>query len=362
MFLLACGIGLQETVDGFRLIDLACIKNALWEIRKMDAVREILRLEAERTAGTVMSTLLPGLRRKKVGGIELYAGEIRGDLHAASAARVLDKGDSLQVPKTRTSDETVVVPRGKAQLIPICVNRIPNASSGAEVHRGSVHRENPSRGETPSGDLQKAAAVQRDPVAENASRVMSGEIEEAVVGEVDQCFSIADPLKADVETVFIIQGVEYTDLQISGEAGLAIRAGPEEADTVREQLGVPELLMKAGFEVRVQVAAVVVVGQAVFDSVQREGRTGDAVGMAADSGAEEAACLILRQRIVAGNHVPGQAVGAGNQKTHEDGAVICHLGTHAAAVPDGKEGCMFARAGDTEISLLNQHGRSSFSF
>ena len=59
--LLYCGIGLQETVDGFRLINLACRKNALREFRKVNAVREILRFEAERTAGTVMSVLLPGL-------------------------------------------------------------------------------------------------------------------------------------------------------------------------------------------------------------------------------------------------------------------------------------------------------------
>ena len=178
--LLNCGIGLQETVDGFRLIDLACIKNALWEIGKVNAVWEILRLEAERTAGTVMSAAFSRLYRKKVGGIELDAGEIRGDLHTAAALRILDKGDFFQASGLGTGNETMVIPRSKAQLIPIRVNRIPDASSGAEVHRGSVHRENPSRGETPGRDLQKAAAVQRDPVVENASRVMSGEIKEAV--------------------------------------------------------------------------------------------------------------------------------------------------------------------------------------
>ena len=153
--LLYCGIGLQETVDGFRLINLACIKNALWEIGKVNAVREIFRFETERTAGTVMSTLFPGLRGKKVGGIELYAGEIRGDLHAASAPRILDKGDFLQASGFRIGDKTVVVPRSVAKLIPICVNRISDAPAGTEVHRGSVHRENPSRRETPGGDLQK---------------------------------------------------------------------------------------------------------------------------------------------------------------------------------------------------------------
>ena len=150
-----------------------------------------------------MSTLLPGLRGKKVGGIELYPGEIRGDLHTAAALRVLDKGDFLQVPKTRTSGETMVVPQGKTKLIPICVNRIPDAPAGAEVHRGSVHGENPSRGETPGGDLQKAVTVQRDLMVKDAPGIVPGEIEEAVVGEVDQGFSVADPLIADMEAVFI---------------------------------------------------------------------------------------------------------------------------------------------------------------
>ena len=144
-----------------------------------------------------MSTLLPGLRRKKVRGIELYAGKIRGDLHAASALRILDKGDTLQVPKTRTGDETVVVPRGVAKLTPICVNRIPDTLGGAEVHCGSVHRENPSRGKTPGGNLKEAVAVQRNPVVKDAPGIMSGEIEEAVVGEVDQGFSARHRARRD---------------------------------------------------------------------------------------------------------------------------------------------------------------------
>ena len=91
----------------------------------------------------------------------------------------------------------MVVPRGVAQLIPICVNRIPDAPLGAEVHRGSVYRENPSRGETPGRDLQKATAIQCDPMVEDAPGIVSGEIEEAVVREVDQGFPVTYTFVAD---------------------------------------------------------------------------------------------------------------------------------------------------------------------
>ena len=50
------GIRLQEAVDGFRLVDLARIKDTLRKIGKVDAVREILRLKTQSTAGTVMGS------------------------------------------------------------------------------------------------------------------------------------------------------------------------------------------------------------------------------------------------------------------------------------------------------------------
>ena len=187
-----------------------------------------------------------------------------------------------------------------------------------------------------------------------------GEIEEAVIGEIDEGFPVTDALIANVQTVGLIQRINNADVQIPGEARFAVRTGPEEADAVREQFRVPKLLVKAGFEIRVEIAAVVVVREPVFNAVQYKSCPRDTVGMPADGGTEKAAGFILRQRIVAEDHIPGNTVRAGNKETHEDRAVIRQNGTHTAAVLYGKEVCMAARPGNAEIRLFYQHGKVPF--
>ena len=214
--------------------------------------------------------------------------------------RILNKRDFLQLSGFSTGDETVVIPCGETQLVPIRIDPIPDAPAGVKIHSGSGHRENPPSGETPGRYFQEAATVQCDPVVEDTAGIVPGEIEKAVVGEIDEGFPVTDALIANVQTVGLIQRINNADVQIPGEARFAVRTGPEEADAVREQFRVPKLLVKAGFEIRVEIAAVVVVREPVFNAVQYKSCPRDTVGMPADGGTEKAAGFILRQRIVAG--------------------------------------------------------------
>ena len=159
-----------------------------------------------------MGSAFSCLRGKKVGGIELNAGEISGYIHTTAGMRILNKRDFLQPSGFSTGDETVVIPRGETQLVPIRIDPIPDAPAGTKIHLGSGHRENPPSGETPGRNFQEAATVQCDPVVEDTTGIVPGEIKEAVIGEIDECFSVTDALIANVQTVGIIQRIDNADV------------------------------------------------------------------------------------------------------------------------------------------------------
>ena len=80
-----------------------------------------------------MGSAFSCLRGKKVGGIELNAREISGYIHTTAGMRILNKRDFLKPSGFSTGDETVVIPRGETQLVPIRIDPIPDAPAGTKI-------------------------------------------------------------------------------------------------------------------------------------------------------------------------------------------------------------------------------------
>ena len=322
----------------------------------MDAVRVILRFQAQGAASAVDRPALSALIGKIIGRVKLHARQIGQDIHAQSGARILHGGNVPQRARLRAGNEAVVIPAGKAQLIPGRVDRLADGAAGAEIHGRAVHGQDPPGGQSPLPDFQKLRTVQCELLLQNSARVVPRQIEIAMVGEIDDGFPVAHALIENPQTVVVLQQISDADAQIAGEAALPVRAEPEKAHAVRQKLRLPELLVEAEREIAVQIGAVVVVRERIAHTVQREGGAGDPVGMAANGGAEKAAVrLVLREGVVAEHHIPAAAVRAGDEEAHENGAVVGDHGAHAAVVLHAVQEGVAARTGTPEGGLFNLH-------
>jgi hypothetical protein len=187
---------------------------------------------------------------------------------------------------------------------------------------------------------------------------MTGQIKKAVVGEVDEGCLVTDSLITDVKPVILIQRIGNGDVQIPGKTAFSVRAEAGKPYPVGQDFRIPKLLVKAQTEIRVEIAAVVVIGETVTDAFKRKGGAGNPVRVPADRGAEEAPAFVLGQGVVTEDDVTDGTVGTRNIQADKNGAVIRYNSGHAGFIGYCEAADRFPGSGNAEKRACNRQGQN----
>jgi hypothetical protein len=190
-------------------------------------------------------------------------------------------------------------------------------------------------------DRRVAVRRQGQDVAHRAfGRAFAGDVEQGVIGQVDDGRLVGGRAVGDRQVVGLIQGVGRRGGERAGIAFLAVGADMGEGDrgdrAALDVADLPDLLVEA-LDPAVQGGdAVVVQGQLVGLAVEHEPALADAVGEAADRGPEIAGVPGVGLGVLEAQGDVGLGpVAAGRDQRLQGGAVGDHRGADALAIGQG---------------------------
>lgn len=264
---------------------------------------------------------------QEITGVELDTGTVRVNCHAPP-------GYGIAQLSAGVAEHLVVVIIAALELQAFVVRvQIPGDGLGdPEVHGSALHAAQFAGGNGLGVIGVEETGGQRQHLIHGGIGVLvAPEVEVAVIGHVEYGVLIADRVIADVQAAFGIQTVGDANLGVAGEALIAVGTAQFQRDGgvgVGNQFPHSlEIEIGAGME----VVAVFVGGQGIVFAVQAEGRTLNAVGVAAYCGAQTAAAHGVADTVVAAqNNVSQVTLFVGNQQGNQGGAVVGDVSGDAA--------------------------------
>ena len=255
----------------------------------------------------------------------------------APAARGLGDHGHGRVRVRARGEQQAVVEAGRVAQQTRRLQARADAGGVAEVEHRACHAGQFARGHALGVGDGVAVGGDREAVRGQARAAGTGEVVEAVVGEVDHGGRVGRGRVVDVEGVLAAhQAVSHLHRHRAGEVLVAGGADEREHGTerggVRKIAALPDAPVEA-IRVAMQMHAFGVRHQGDGVAVERELGVADAAGVAAHDGAVAAAVGLVRgQRWQAQHHVDALAVAIGQRHFGQGGAVVDVGQAHAARV------------------------------
>lgn len=216
-----------------------------------------------------------------IGGVQLDA-RLRGMArHPAAGIRIEDPRRQLQATAPAIDDEIVVVALGSADI----TDPLADAAEGTEVERRACHRNDLARGNESGIRRGVLAGLDLEFVSQDIPVARARQVEIGVVGQVHHGGPVRLGAVGDEQLILVIPRVRHGDVQIAGVPLLAIDAAIAELGdggaAFDRRAGTPELRGES-FPAAMNMIASLVGGDAHLPALQREPRTVDPIGVAAD--------------------------------------------------------------------------------
>ena len=231
-----------------------------------------------------------------VGGVQLDAG-LRGVAsHPAAGICIEDPRRQLQPVAASIDDEIVVVALRSADI----TDPLADAVEGTEVKRRARHRNDLTRGNKGSIRRGVLAGLNLEFVSQDISVARARQVEIGVVRQVHHGGPVRLGAVGDEQLILVIPRVRHGDVQITVVAFLTIDAPVAELGdggrSFYRGVGLPELRGES-FPAAMDMIASLVGGNAHLLALQREPRTVDPIGVAADDRGGGQAPLVGVHRI-----------------------------------------------------------------
>ncbi len=236
----------------------------------------------------------------------------------------------------------MVITLAVAHLLTIGLDILSDALGLREIERRSLHGSDFAGGHESAVHGREVAGVNLEDILFDAvAGRVSGEVEIGVVGHVDDGGRIGSGLVGNLQGVVVREGVGHRGFYGTGEVAVPVRGFAQEFHMmfIGFQDGIYLVLPAVG--PAVQAVAVVVLRQLVFHPVQGEAALVDAIGVAADGGAE-VRLVVLREIIghlvEAQHHVLQFSVFVRNHDGDDAAAEVGDAHLHALGVGEGIQG------------------------
>ena len=342
----------RKAQDGLRAVALSRAEEGGGELGLVGAVGEVLGLEAEAAPLRVGALRLAAEASvEEVAGVELDAGLGGEDLEDAARLGFEDAGGEDRLGAggawSAVEDEVVVVAVTELELGIRLVDVLADGFGAAEVEGGACDGEDLSAGDEVPVDGGEAASVELEDMAEDVTLAFALEVEVAVLAQVDGGGLVGLGLVEDVEFVAFLEFVADPDLEVAGVAFFAVLGEVAEDDVPWALFfDLPEDAVETA-QAAVEVVGAVVGGEGVAPVADAEAALGDAVGVAADDGAEVG--VVGGVQVVLGlgeaeDDVGGLALPVRDLEREDDGAEVGDPDAHAGGVLEG-EGLHRGRGG-----------------
>src|SRR5947209_12599788 len=167
-----------------RVIRVAGPQDCRRKVRFVRRIGEMLRLEAETASRAVRVTRFAGIARQPVARVELHARLGRRDIERAPARR-LDHPRGMVHAARSVQDEVVVVAVREAELRVIAIDPRADGRARAEIERCAIDGCELAGRDHPRVDRRESIRVERHLMPQNGAVPLTGEVEVAVLREVD---------------------------------------------------------------------------------------------------------------------------------------------------------------------------------
>ena len=316
------GGGDGETKFRGLAVGFAGVEDGGGEMGMVDGVGIVLGFEAEGVVLFVGDVVFADESAvEEVGGVELEAGLGGPEFEAARGGGFGDGGGVREAAVLAVEDDVVIVAIGRAGH----VEKIAaDGFGGGEVDGGVFDGSDLAGGDQMGIDGRIAVGVDLHDVGEDVGFAGVFEVEIGVVGEVDGGGLGGGGEVVDAEGV-ADEGVGDGDVDGAGVTFRAVGIGEGEAEGGAlggfQRLGGPDAFVVT-IETPVKMVAAVVGGEGVGFIVEGKCSVGDAIGKAADDGAEVGALgFVLVEVVEAEGDVAEHAVFVGDEEFCEDAAV-----------------------------------------
>ena len=258
-------------------------------MRFVRSIRETLCFKADSASGRECSSVCTFKSIEPVARIELYTRFGGIYFHDTSAFRVLASGSQVE----RTAFHlvqyiTVVISCTENQLLEFVVDTFAYSVRSTEIHRSTFYFGNFTGRDRNFVDRRIEISVDRNDVVVNGrSRVgNTGEVEETVVSQVNDCSFVGGSAVFDSQCIyFIFQAVSHFHFQIAGESLFAVSRNIVELHCALINLdSIPNTGVETGRSTMQRVRSVVD-REFMFFAEQGEFSFRDTVAVASDSSA-----------------------------------------------------------------------------
>src|SRR6266508_358617 len=206
-----------EGEHGAGSVRLAGPPDGRGKLRFVRRVGEVLCLQAQPGAALVDMTRLAGDGAvEKVARVELDARLGRGHIERAPRRRILDARGVTERPRRSVDHPVVIVAGAVAELRMVRVDAGANRDRLAEVEWRAINRRELARGNERGIEGREAVRIERELVTEDVAAAVAGEVEETVLGQVDDGRVIGCALVLDSQLVRWRQRVCDLDIQCAG--------------------------------------------------------------------------------------------------------------------------------------------------
>lgn len=297
--------------------------DGLGPVAVVQGIRVELGFQSNATALAVDCAALAGFLQE-VSGIELNTGAVGVYRHGSAGVGVKEGGAGVAEDLP-----VVVVAPLKVQRLIIGIDILTDGLGAAEVHGGSLHASELSCGDI-GGIVQVEEPAGKGQHLTDGSFciLVAGEVEVAVIGEIENCVHITDGIVDDVQAAGVIQGVGHLNLGIARKALIQMGAGKGQCDSVFLMADQHPQPLVVAIGAGVEVVSALIGGHGVDLASQREGGSLNPVGVAANGGPQKSAVCgaVAVAAVIAQNHIFHITGTIGNQQPHQSGTVICDGG------------------------------------
>ena len=189
----------------------------------MHRVRVELGLQAEGGVGLHgQPVLTQNAFVHRVEGVQLYARQVRPDLHGAAAVGVPCLAELAEA--LALDAQIVVKTAAKLDQVVIGKHILPQFLSSGEVQRPAQGGDDVPIGDQAVRDRGGLLGVELQPGGQDLLLVVSGEVEESVVGWIEGSDLVAGTRILQRECVILLQGIGHLQLQAAREPFFSIGA------------------------------------------------------------------------------------------------------------------------------------------
>lgn len=343
-----------EAVNRLAYIALPCGDNRLFPLGLVQSIGVELGFQGNAAVFAVMNAALAGLVQI-IAGVELNAGAVGIDGHTAAGFRVRQGGAGVAEDL-----KIVVVAPLQVQGLVVSVQVPGDGLGNPEIHGRVCYRALFSGwdvlrivgAEVPGGHGQNL-------MDSLFGMLLTGQIEIAVVGHIEDGLPVAAAFIADVQASLSVQTVGHPDMGSAREALVAVGAFQGKRDGILLQICQGPQPHIVGVGAGVEVVLSLVGGQNTDFSVQREAGAGNSVGIAAYGGPQKAIIVHIGLGIViAQNHVLNRAGGIRDPQLHQGGTQVCDFGGETAVLDGIQAGFLAA----VQIAEFFFHENAPFYF